>query len=217
VSYTKLWAAMTVLTAISSARADEAGFVPLFNGRDLAGWSGAAADASTSWKVEDGLIVCTGHEGTWLRSEREYSDFNLQFEYKLLPGGNSGIYLRVDADGAHRDDGTGLEVQILDDAAERYQGIEPGQYCGSVYKIAPAREHVSRPAGEWNSMEINCRGTAYRVTHNGVVVVDTSAEQHPELARRRQHGYLGLQNHREEVWFRNLRIGPPVDPAADSK
>jgi hypothetical protein len=58
-------------------------------------------------------------------------------------------------------------------------------------------------------MEINCCGTSYRVTHNGVVVVDATAAEIPELGRRFQKGFLGLQNHREEVWFKNLRIGPP--------
>ncbi len=201
---------LLLIVAVSSLRAaaGEACFQPLFNGRDLSGWEGVTADASTSWKVEDGMIVCTGRPGTWLRSKRQYADFNLRFEYRLLPGGNSGIYVRVPLDGAHRAGG-GAEVQILDDDDERYRKIAPGQFCGSVYKIAPAREHVSRPPGEWNTMEINCCGTSYRVTHNGVVVVDASSAEFPELGRRFRKGYLGLQNHSEEVWFRNLRIGPP--------
>lgn len=197
-----------VLAAGPAATAGEGCFTSLFNGRDLSGWEGVTAGASASWKVEDGLIVCTGQPGTWLRSTRQYGDFNLRFEYKLRPGGNSGIFVRVPADGAHREGG-GVEVQILDDGDERYKNISPGQFCGSVYKVAPATEHVSRPAGEWNTMEINCRGTSYRVTHNGVVVVDATAEEFPELERRLPRGYLGLQNHREEVSFRNLRIGPP--------
>jgi hypothetical protein len=197
--------------APTGASAIEPCFVRLFNGRDLSGWEGATAPASDSWKVENGMIVCTGQEGTWLRSKKQYGDFNLRFQYKLKSGGNSGIYLRVPLDGAHRDGG-GAEVQILDDAAAEYRKLEPAQYCGSIYKVAPASPHVSKPAGAWNTMEINCLGTSYHVTHNGVVVVDATAARFPELARRFQKGYLGLQNHREEVWFKNLRIGPPVVP-----
>ncbi len=152
--------------------------------------------------------MCTGKPGTWLRSKRQVADFNLRFEYKLMAGGNSGIYVRVPLDGAHREGG-GVEVQLLDDADERYRDIEPGQYCGSVYKVAPATVHVARPAGQWNTMEINCRGTSYRVTHNGVVVVDADERTFPELKDRYRQGYLGLQNHSEPVWFRNLRLGPP--------
>jgi hypothetical protein len=181
----------------------------LFNGRDLAGWEGVTAPAAQSWKVQDGALVCTGADGTWLRSKQRYGDFNFRFEYKLKSGGNSGIYLRVPPDGAHREGG-GAEVQLLDDTAERYRKLEPAQYCGSIYKVAPARHHVSRPPGEWNTMEINCLGSWYRVVHNGVVIVDASGRDFPELGRRFREGYLGLQNHDEEVWFKNLRIGPPV-------
>jgi hypothetical protein len=195
---------------MSGASADEPCFKPLSNGRDLSGWEGVTSDASASWKAEDGMIVCNGKPGTWLRSKDVYDDFNLRFDYKLRPGGNSGIYVRVPADGAHREGG-GAEIQILDDAADRYKNIGPAQYCGSVYKVAPAAQHVSRPAGEWNTMEINCRASAYRVTHNGIVIVDATEKDFPELKERFAKGYLGLQNHSEEVWFRNLRIGPPQE------
>ncbi len=196
------------MASVSWALGVEPGFRPLFNGHDLSGWEGVTSNAAESWRVEDGLLVCTGHKGTWLRSQGQYGDFNLRFEYRLKSGGNSGIYLRVPADGAHRAGG-GAEVQLLDDAAERYRTLKPAQYCGSVYLVVPAAEHVSRPPGEWNTMEINCCGTSYRVTHNGVVIVDAGACEYPELGRRFTCGYLGLQNHSEEVWFRNLRLGPP--------
>jgi hypothetical protein len=211
---------LILLSAVAIARAEaplcgteEVGFKPLFNGRDFDGWEGVTSEASSSWKVDDHMLVCTGHKGTWLRSKQQYDDFNLRLEYKLRPAGNSGVYLHVPADGAHREGG-GVEVQILDDAAERYKNIEPGQFCGSVYKVAPATRHVSRPAGEWNTLEINCRGTSYRVTHNGVVIVDATDEIFPELKQRFVKGYLGLQNHDEEVWFRSLRIGPPQPSVA---
>ena len=80
-----------LLFVVSAAHADECYFKPLFNGRDLSGWEGVTSDARASWKVEDGAIVCTGHQGTWLRSKERYGDFNLRFEYRLRPGGNSGI------------------------------------------------------------------------------------------------------------------------------
>jgi hypothetical protein len=192
----------------------EHGYQSLFNGRDLSGWEGATAEASACWKVEDGLLMCTGQKGPWLRSLDQYGDFNLRLEYRLKPGGNSGIYVRVPKDGNHRnrdtsgDKPSGVEVQILDDASERYKTLKDYQYSGSVYAIAPARERVSRPAGEWNTLEINCRGTSYRITQNGTLIVDANEEEYPELKQRQLKGYLGLQNHSEAVWFRNLRIGP---------
>jgi hypothetical protein len=195
-------------------RLTELGFESLFNGSDLSGWEGAEDDAARCWRVENGELVCTGEPGPWLRSQRQYGDFNLRLEYKVKAGGNSGVYVRVPKDGAHRGrelaggGDCGTEVQILDDADPRYKDLAPYQFCGSVYAIAPAKEHVSRPAGEWNSLEIDCRGAAYRIFHNGTLIVDATETEFPELKDRLLAGYLGLQNHSEHVWFRNLRIGP---------
>ena len=101
---------------------------------------------------------------------------------------------------------SGLEVQVLDDADKRYKDLKPYQYCGSLYAIEAASPHVGRPAGRWNSLEIDCRGADYRIVHNGVTGIDAKGEATPELKERLLSGYLGLQNHSEEVWFRNLRI-----------
>ena len=158
--------------------------------------------------MEEGQIVCTGEKGTWLRSQKEFGDFNLRLDYKLKPGGNSGVYVRVPADGNHHGDGAGVEIQVLDDKAERYKDLKPYQYTGSVYAIAPAKEHVSREAGQWNSLEIDVKGTRYRIIHNGVTIIDATDAEFPEIKGRRASGFLGLQNHSEEVWYRNLRLGP---------
>ncbi|MBI1904422.1 MAG: DUF1080 domain-containing protein [Planctomycetia bacterium] len=188
----------------------------LFNGKDLTGWEGGGSDASACWTVQEGLLICTGQKGPWLRSLKEYDDFNLRLEYRLKKGGNSGVYVRVPKSGAHRgkegnEKEAGVEIQVLDDKDERYARLKDYQYTGSVYAIAAAKEHVGRPPGEWNSLEIDCRGQHYRVIHNGVVIVDAGAEQFPELKNRLTKGFLGLQNHSEEVAFRNLRIGPSLE------
>jgi hypothetical protein len=186
----------------------ELGFHSLANGTDLSGWEGGGSDAAQCWKVEDGLLMCTGQKGPWLRSCEQYDDFNVRLEYKLRPGGNSGVYIRVPPDGNHHGQGAGIEVQILDDAADRYKNLKPYQFTGSLYAIVPADPRVARPAGEWNTMEINCRGMSYRVTHNGIDVIVADENAAGELKQRLVKGFLGLQNHSEEVWFRHLRIGP---------
>jgi len=188
----------------------EIGYEPLFNGKDLTGWEGAGQEAEKCWKVEDGLLVCTGAKGPWLRSAKQYGDYNLRLAYKLKEGGNSGVYIRVPADGNHHGEGAGIEVQLLDDKAKRYAELMPYQYTGSLYAIVPAEPRVSRGPDVWQTMEIDCRGTHYVVIHNGVKVIDANAEKHPELAKRLVEGYLGLQNHSEEVWFRDLRLGQSV-------
>jgi hypothetical protein len=191
----------------------ELGYKSLFNGQDLTGWQGAGQDAAACWSVSDGLLICDGKKGPWLRSAEQYDDFNVRFAYKLKQGGNSGMFIRVPEAGTHHGENAGIEVQLLDDAAERYAHLKPYQYSGSLYAIVPADPRVARPAGEWNTMEIDCRGTQYRVIHNGVTVIQADATTTPELAQRITKGFLGLQNHSEAVWFRDLRIGPSMQAA----
>lgn len=189
----------------------ELGYQPLFDGQSLAGWEGGGQPAERCWKVEEGLLLCTGEKGPWLKSQKTYDDFHLRLEYRLRPGGNSGVYVRVPPDGRHHGEGAGIEVQILDDAAERYKNLKPYQYCGSLYALVPAAQHVGRPPPRWNSLEINCRGTRYHVWHNGVLIVAADEQVCSDLAARLTSGYLGLQNHSEEVAFRHVRIGPPLE------
>ena len=193
----------------------ELDYKSLFNGKDVTGWEGGGDDAAKCWAVEEGLLMCTGKKGPWLRSKEQHDDFNLRFQYKLATGGNSGVYVRVPSGGAHRgaeadEKEAGTEIQLLDDTAKQYAKLQPYQYCGSVYAIAPATKHVNRPVGTWNTMEINCAGNHYRITHNGVVIVDAAEKDFPELKNRLPKGFLGLQNHSTQVWFRDLRIGPAV-------
>jgi len=201
---------------IRDVRLTELGFVSLFNGMDMAGWSGADGAAEACWSVADGLLICDGKKGPWLRTAQEYGDFNLRFDYLVSNGGNSGVYVRVPADGLHhRENDTlppaGFEVQLLDDADPKHAQLKPYQYGASVYDICGADPRVTRPAGEWNTLEINCHGQHVRTVHNGQVVVDITAETHPLLALRQTSGYLGLQNHSTVVKFRNLRVGPALE------
>ncbi|MCA9221890.1 MAG: DUF1080 domain-containing protein [Planctomycetales bacterium] len=180
----------------------------LFNGQDLTGWEGAGGDAAQCWGVEQGLLMCNGQKGPWLRSQEQFGDFNLRLRYKLQSGGNSGVYIRVPESGSHHGKDAGIEIQVLDDAAEKYSKLKPYQYTGSLYAIAPSTEHVGHPPGEWNSLEIDCQADKYRVLHNGVVIVEASEETFPQIAERLRSGFLGLQNHSTHVWYRDVRIGP---------
>lgn len=198
---------------IRNIRITELGYRSLFNGSDLAGWEGAGKPAELCWKVNDGVLTCTGKKGPWLRSRQQFDDFNLRFQYQVSTGGNSGIYVRVPQNGNHhretrQQSPAGFEVQILDDSASKYAKLKDYQYCGSVYDIAGANHRVSKQPGQWNSMEINCHKQHITVTHNGIVIVNVTPEQHPLITLRQPKGFLGLQNHSTVVGFRNLRIGP---------
>jgi Domain of Unknown Function (DUF1080) len=187
----------------------------LFNAHNLDGWTPVGSKANEDWAVRDGCIVCKGKHHSWLRSNREYGDFRLELEYQVSPGANSGVYVHVPADGNHHRERTflppaGFEIQILDDHAPRYAGLKDYQYSASLYDIAGAQPHVSKKAGDWNTLEILCVGPRVVVTHNGISVVDASAERYPLLALRNTKGYVGLQSHNGTVRFRKLRIESPV-------
>jgi len=200
--------------SLSELKLVEHGFVSLFNGTDLTGWEGGGQPAEVCWKVENGELICTGlKKGPWLRSEKTYGDFNLRLEYWVSKAGNSGLFIRVPKDGNHHRKSAdlpeaGFEIQLLDDADEQYRTLKDYQFTGSIYDIVGASQHVAKPAGEWNTIELNCKGQHVISIHNGVKIVDATDSQYPLLSLRKLEGYLGLQNHSSVVKFRNLRIGP---------
>ncbi len=184
------------------------GFVSLFNGVNLEGWGEVGAPC---WSVQDGVIVCSGlgESSGWLRSNRMYRNFILRLEYRISPGGNSGIFLRAPHYG--RSSRLGMELQIQDDGAS-----PPSNTCTSaVYSVVTPRLNPAKPAGEWNQVEITLKDRHLRVVWNGRLVHDIDLDD-PALSanlprthllyRRPNWGYIGLQNHRSLVEFRNIFI-----------
>ena len=167
------------------------GFESMFDGKTLKGWKGAI----DGYAAENGLLVCQKKGGNLL-TEKEYGDFIFRFEFKLEPGGNNGVSVR------------GHEIQILDDYAPQYKNIKPCQYHGSIYCKVPAKRGHTKPAGEWNSQEIHCKGSQWKVTVNGVVIVDAdiSKVEGLEALAKRAKGPLGFLGHSSRVEFRNLRV-----------
>ncbi|MGE5419809.1 MAG: DUF1080 domain-containing protein, partial [Chloroflexota bacterium] len=142
-----------------------AGFVSLFNGRNLDNWVGN----KKSYVVEDGNIVVkpADDSGGNLYTEKEYSDFIFRFEFQLTPAANNGLGIRapLTGDAAY----AGMELQILDDTAPVYAELQPYQYHGSVYGVIPAKKGSQKPVGEWNYEEVEARGTHIKITLNGNV------------------------------------------------
>jgi hypothetical protein len=189
--------------------ADEAGFVPLFDGKTLDGWQGS----KDGYEVVDGAIVCKEKGGGNLYTQKEYGDFHLRFEFKLTPGANNGIGIRtpLEGDPAY----VGMEIQVLDDSAERYKGLKDYQHHGSIYGVVAAKTGHQKPPGEWNSQEIIVRGKQVTVILNGVTIVDADIQkastpktldgrEHPGLARDK--GHIAFCGHGAHVEYRNLRL-----------
>jgi len=203
--------AVTCLAAEAGKPDLQQGFVPLVIGQSLEGWQGSV----DGYELKDGILASKEESGGFLYTEREYADFILRFEFKLSPGGNNGIAVRAPL--GSRISRTGMEIQVLDDTAEKYKTLKPWQYHGSVYGLVPAKRGHLKPVGEWNCQEILCQGRHIRVTLNGTVIVDANLADLDHLGdkgidgydhpgRYRESGRVGFMGHRTRVEFRNLRI-----------
>jgi len=187
------------------------GWKKLFNGKDLTGWQAFGGNIDC-WKAEKGMLVTEGGEGCgWLATAEEYGDFELELEFRLPPGGNSGVFIRAPKEGNPAFEGS--EIQILDDYSDQYKDLKPWQFCGSVYAtVAPSRR-VTRPAGEWQKYHISCVGSKVKVSLNGIQIIDADLNEHLDKIKdhpglKRTSGFIGLQNHGTRLEFRNLRIRP---------
>src|SRR5688500_14574649 len=137
---------------VQSVAAAEEGFVELFDGKTLNGWT-LVNKTGRGYLVEDGRIICPKDGGGNLFTEKEYADFVLQFEFKLEDGSNNGLGIRapLKGDAAYM----GMELQILDDNSKKYAGkLRPEQYHGSIYDVIPAKTGGLKAAGEWNQQEV---------------------------------------------------------------
>lgn len=193
-----------------AALAAEPGFKPLFNGKNLDGWT-LVKGRGPGYVVENGILVCPADGGGNLLTDRDYANFVLRFDFKMEPGGNNGIGIRAPLEGdiAY----TGMEIQILDHGHEKYKDLKPWQRHGSVYNVIPAKADALKPAGQWNTEEITADGSKITVKLNGKVITEgdlasvTDAaviKKHPGI--KRTTGRIGFLGHGTRVEFRNVRI-----------
>jgi hypothetical protein len=191
----------------------ETGFTPLFNGKNLDGWT-LVHGRGPGYVVKDGIIECPKDGGGNLFTEKEYSDFVLRLEWRVWEGSNNGVGIRapLEGDAAY----VGMEIQILDEESAIYHGkepIKPEQYTGSVYGVFAAKHGFVKRNGVWNSEEIMAKGTKIKVTLNGTVItdVDLATVKDPEVLKKhpgllRKSGHIGFLGHGTKVEFRNVRI-----------
>ncbi len=180
---------------------DGNGFVPLFNGKDLTGWSSEKGLAS-KWRVLDGSITCSGPIDDLFTDRNDFGDFHLRAEVKLNEKGNSGIHFRTAKPTLLED----YEAQIC---------IRPDQEkTGSLWNIVKVSD-VLVPADTWFTYEVIAKGNRIRLLVNGKETVDYT-ESRPG---RRRDGYISLQQHDPltTVFFRKIEIKelPPQKGAAE--
>ncbi len=177
------------------------GFVPLFNGHNLDGWTTLRPDWST-WSVEHGAIKCSGADGQWLRSRRRFASFILRFDFKIVENGNSGVFIWSPLEA--RASRFGMEMQIMGVQTET-SNPNPNT-TGAIYGALPPSKMPDVRINDWNTAEIACRGSRVRVTLNDQTIQDFDADEVPKLKGRLRRGFIGLQDHASPVWFRNIRI-----------
>jgi len=185
---------------------------PLFNGTDLTGWKGEG------YVVEDGAIVCTP-QGKNLMTERTFANYAFDFEFKLPPAGNNGIGIHYPGEGDPAY--TGMEVQVLDDTAEKWKDLKPYQYHGSLYTMVPAKKAPLKPVGEWNQERIMINGDFVQVTLNGEVITEAKLSELNEKfpkheGAKRRSGHIAFCGHGDRVAFRGMRI-TEFAPAANEE
>lgn len=186
------------------------GFRSAFNGQDFTGWAGPVEN----YEVKDGAIVCKPGKGGTIHTTEEFSNFAVQIEFKLPPGGNNGLAIRYPGKGDTAYDGM-CELQVLDSEHPKYASLDARQFHGSAYGMAAAKRGYLRPVGEWNFQEVTVNGSNILVELNGtrILAADLNAisdflENRPHPGKDRTKGHFGFAGHSDPVAFRNVRVKP---------
>jgi len=170
-----------------------------------------------SWKISDGVLERKGGDDIW--TKEKFGDFVLDLEFKTDAESNSGVFFRTGdiADFVQ----TGIEVQILD-----YVGSDEARSkgaCGAIYDCQGPSKEMVRKTGEWNHYTITCKANKIYVVLNGEQIIEmdldlwTEAHKNPDGTKNKfgtalkdmpRVGHIGLQDHGDAVWFRNIKIKP---------
>lgn len=202
-------AALALAVIVPAVMGAEEGWVQLFNGKDLTGWT----CKPNGWQVEDGVLAWQKGCG-YIWSEKTFGDFVLDLEAKVSKGCNSGIFIRTNPRNAVQG---GIEIQVLDSF-----GQQPNKHTfGAVYDALTPTKEASKKPGEWNRVTITCNANKIEVVVNGEPIIDmdldkwTEGNKNPDGSKNKfkmplkdfaREGHIGLQDHGKAVWYRNVRL-----------
>ena len=201
-------ASLILLTAIPLAAGEEQGWVNLLEGNDLSEhWT-----TRGNWRLDDeGVVTLTPRPGekgwsrfdAYLWSEKQYDDFEIEFDYKVQEKGNSGFYFNVGDKSSPVE--KGIEVQIYESHAKG-DGRLTDHDSGGIIPGIPPQKNAAKPAGEWNRFHITVRGDKLTVKLNDELVNEVDLKSHPRLKDRPDRGYIGFQDHALPLALRDIRI-----------
>ncbi|HVY71781.1 MAG TPA: DUF1080 domain-containing protein [Verrucomicrobiae bacterium] len=225
---TRLWPALLTVLLAAGCQSYSSGsraFVPLFPQDGVpAGWTvrhwadvaNPPESAASVWRVKDGILYAGEPRGTWFLSEQEYGNFELEFDFKLGPRGNSGCALRVPLKGDPAFDG--VELQMAD---FRYNPeAKDSELTGGIYRAIAPRRQVYKPE-QWNHYHITCLGSRIKAVLNGVLIQDVDLSTQNVTVKRHNggdavplkdrpiRGHIGFQELSREngqAQIRNARI-----------
>ncbi|MDA8763224.1 DUF1080 domain-containing protein [Flavobacteriaceae bacterium] len=215
-------------TATAEAPAAKKEWVDLFDGVSFKGWHQFnSSEMSDTWVIEDGAMVLpdgTGSgKGNNIVTDKEYTNFELSMEWKIVEGGNSGIFWGVkEGEGYKTPYQTGPEIQVLDNEGHPDSFIKPNYHqAGALYDMVQPTQNVCKPAGEWNHVliSINYNSNKGSVKLNDVEIVtfaltgpewdalvaDSKFSDWDDFAKFKT-GKIGLQDHGDGVSYRNIKI-----------
>jgi len=196
------------------------GFVLLIDGETANGWRGYKSDKfpAKGWEIVDGALHKIAKAGGGdIITEEQFENFDFRFEWKVAPGANSGVFFRISEIGERTYD-TAIEYQILDNDLHR-DGRKEITSAASNYALYPPTEKAVKPVGEYNEGRIVAHGKHVEHWLNGKKVVEyviDSDDWNERIANSKfkdwdhfgkmSKGHIGLQDHGDDVWYRNLRI-----------
>ena len=200
-----------------------AGWRLLFDGTTTAGWHVYGTDKVVGWEITDGTLIALGKGGDHANdivTNAEYENFELLVDWKLSPKANSGIFFNVVEQGYDRIYATGPEYQLIDDDGWPDK-LEDWQRSGANYAMHPPLAKAATPVGEWNTTRIVVNRGHVECWLNGVKTVDYQLWT-PEWDKLRttgkwkdfpgygkaKKGKIGLQDHGNKVFFRNVKVKP---------
>jgi hypothetical protein len=225
------WGALAQEPSTVAAAEAALGWRSLFDGHSLAGWHpfGRPGAPPEGWTVVDGTLHHpAGAGGGDLVSDAAFADFELEFEWRVAPGANSGVKYRF-ADERRIGRVLGPEYQLLDDATHP-DAARAETSAAALYALFPAEEKALNPAGEWNRARIVARQGHVEHWLNGrrVLVAEIGSADwearrlaskfatEPEFGRARPSPFA-LQDHGDAVWFRALRARDPTLPPGKTR
>ena len=165
------------------------------------------------WFLEKGILSISDTPGGIIWSKRKFGDFSISLEYKTSTKANSGLFFRTDPRNAVQG---GFEIQIAS------PGLYKGKHIvGSLYDAKEPKVAAGKPDGEWNLMELTCKGSKIKAKVNGKLVIDVDINdwkepnKNPDGSKNKfktalkdlpRIGNFGLQYHGQPVWFRNIKV-----------